>query len=119
MAKQTANAHPQVTRSQSPDPRSGVAAEKIPDPALAVAGDGIDRPDPSRAKSIATTPSPKLIRMKQPKNSAHNSPTMPCFHLSGKGPTALDSATVDTQPPPRRFVQEMAPRASGIAATVV
>ncbi len=51
--------------------------------------------------------------MKQPKNSAHNSPTMPCFRRHGEGPYRLDSATVDTQPPPRRWVHGMAPRSAG------
>jgi hypothetical protein len=32
------------------------------------------RPDPISAQSIATTPSPKQMRTKQPKNSAHRSP---------------------------------------------
>jgi hypothetical protein len=105
-AKATAIAHPKVINSQSPLPRRAVDLLMV-------------RPDPIRAHSIATHPSPKQIRMKQPKNSAHNSPTMPCFHLSGKGPTALDSATVDTQPPPRRLVQELAPRICGVAATDV
>src|ERR1700748_3229218 len=93
MANTTARAHPHVMSNQSPLPSRAVLELTV-------------RPDPIKAHSIATTPSPKLIRMKHPKNSAHNSPTSPCFHLSGKGPTALDSATADTQPPPRRWVQK-------------
>src|SRR5437588_6677224 len=59
---------------------------------------------------MATTPSPNEIRMKQPKNSAHSSPIVPCRQCSGNGRTALDSATVDTQPPPlRRWVQDKPP----------
>jgi len=67
MAKQTASAHPQVMSNQSPAELKGVAVF----PAAV-------RPDPIKAQSIATTPSPKQIRTKQPKNSAQSSPIRPC-----------------------------------------
>ena len=61
--------------------------------------DCVPRPDPGSAQSIATTPSPKEIRMKQPTNSAHSSTIRPCSHRSGSGPKPIDSAAVLAQPP--------------------
>src|SRR4051794_31606598 len=88
----TANAHPKVIRSQSPDPRSAGPL------GLAV------RPDPIRAQSIATTPSPKLIRMNVPKNSAHSSPPRPFRQPAGTARTAAESSSA-TYPPPSTWVQ--------------
>src|SRR5215831_1625166 len=88
MAKQTANAHPKVIRSQSPAPRSAVLGLIV-------------RPDPINAQSIATTPSPKQIRMNVPKNSAHRSPAVPLCHAAGLAGAV--SATATYPPLRKRF----------------
>src|ERR1700694_2325182 len=90
MAKQTANPHPNVMRSQSPDDWR-IPAEL--------------RPDPTRAQSIATTPSPKQIRMNVPKNSAQRSPAVPLCQARGRL-TAV-SATATYPPLRRRSVQRL------------
>src|ERR1700761_6355022 len=100
MAKTTARHHPHVISSQSPEDWSGPAEL---------------RPEPTRAHSIATTPSPNEIRMKQPKNSAHNSPKRPFRHESGRKWVVIGSLTVATEPPPKTFGLGNAPPVAEVA----
>src|ERR1700760_223157 len=82
----TANIHPKTISNQSP------VARKI------VGGDDFKaRPDWfSAATAIATTPSPNMIRVNVPKNSARYSPLAVFRQVPRLAP-----ATVATYPPPK------------------